>query len=142
VSPEEPTRPEDAQPGASTSYDRIADQYEAVRGGDARARPLAAALARWIEPGSSVLDVGAETGIVTAALESSKYEVCGIDLSRPMLARAAGLLRRRFTVPGLIDGFFASTDSTSQAWSRGQGDRSGPRYGPCFSAIPPCSFSP
>ena len=95
VSPQEAARSGDPQPAASTSYDRIADRYEAVRGGDARARPLAEALARWIEPGSSVVDVGAGTGIVTAALESSGYDVCGIDLSRAMLARAAGRLPGR-----------------------------------------------
>ena len=74
--------------GGSTSYGRIADCYEQVRGGDARAEALAAGLRPWV-PDGLVCDVGAGTGVVTERLRRPGVHLVGCDISPEMLARAA-----------------------------------------------------
>jgi ubiquinone/menaquinone biosynthesis C-methylase UbiE len=71
----------------SCNYDRIADQYEELRGGQRRAEIIASALEPMII-GRRVLDVGVGTGIIAAALERRGFTVFGIDISRSMLAKA------------------------------------------------------
>ena len=72
----------------STSYGRIADRYERVRGGDTRAEELADGLRPWI-PDGLVCDVGAGTGVVTDRLRRPGVEFVGCDISPEMIARAA-----------------------------------------------------
>ena len=72
---------------SSRNYDRIADRYEDLRGGDARAEAIAAALAPEL-CGHRVLDVGVGTGIVGAAFERRAYTVFGVDIAEAMLAKA------------------------------------------------------
>jgi SAM-dependent methyltransferase len=72
---------------SSRNYDRMADRYEELRGGETRAERIAAAL----EPelfGERILDVGVGTGIVAAAIERRGHTVFGVDISKAMLARA------------------------------------------------------
>jgi SAM-dependent methyltransferase len=68
----------------SRSFDRIADVYDATRGGEVRGAQVAADIAPWLTPGP-VLEVCIGTGLVAAALPSPCY---GVDLSAAMLARA------------------------------------------------------
>ena len=84
------------------SYDRIAAQYEQVRGGTARARQLAAAVAPWLAPASTVCDVGAGTGVVTELLCAAGMRVAAFDLSAQMLRRAWTRLPGRVAVADAV----------------------------------------
>jgi SAM-dependent methyltransferase len=86
----------------SVSYDRIAAQYEQVRGGMARARQLAAAVAPWLAPASTVCDVGAGTGVVTELLCAAGMRVAAFDLSAQMLRRAGTRLPGRVAVADAV----------------------------------------
>jgi SAM-dependent methyltransferase len=77
------------EPVSSTVFDRVADVYDVTRGGDARGREVAAQLVARLVPGAPVLDIGVGTGVVAAALLELGVAVAGIDLSLPMLERAA-----------------------------------------------------
>src|ERR1700676_5266883 len=81
---------------ASTSYERIAARYEKERGGDGRAKVIAAALVPWLNPGEPVLDVGAGTGIIAKTLVEDGIPVVGLDISPGMLSQAHDRL------PGLV----------------------------------------
>jgi len=81
----------------SLRFDRIADQYDATRGGAVHGAAVATALRPVLPPGR-VLEVGVGTGLVAAALREQGVDVVGIDLSRPMLARAAARIGWRVAV--------------------------------------------
>lgn len=83
-------------PGESIVFDRIADSYDDTRGGMERGRTTAAALHRMLPLGGPLLEVGVGTGLVAAALTELGRSPVGVDLSRPMLARA------RTRVPGRL----------------------------------------
>jgi SAM-dependent methyltransferase len=68
----------------SRSFDRVADVYDATRGGEARGAQVAADIAPWLAPGP-VLEVCVGTGLVAGALRRPCF---GVDLSAAMLARA------------------------------------------------------
>ncbi|MET8558562.1 methyltransferase domain-containing protein [Streptomyces sp. NPDC004959] len=76
------------------AFDRVADDYDRMRGGMERGRQSAAQLAGDLTAGP-VLEVGVGTGIVAAGLAELGHEVHGVDVSRPMLARAAQRLAGR-----------------------------------------------
>lgn len=78
----------------SLAFDRVADSYDATRGGVDRGRVVAGALAPLL-PTGRVLEIGVGTGVVAAALRAAGRDVVGIDLSRPMLEHAAGRLGPR-----------------------------------------------
>jgi SAM-dependent methyltransferase len=71
----------------SITFDHIADRYDATRGGEIRAAIVADAVAPWVEP--PVLEIGVGTGAIAAALQRHGPAVLGLDLSMPMLRRAA-----------------------------------------------------
>ena len=79
---------------SSCNYDRIADRYEEIRGGEARAEAIAAALLPFVH-GPTVLDVGVGTGIIATALERHGLSVRGVDISQSMLAKATPRLPGR-----------------------------------------------
>lgn len=81
----------------SRSYAPIADRYEQVRGGHARAGELAAGLLPWI-PAGLVIDVGAGTGIVAEHLRRAGVDLVACDLSPEMLRQASGRLPGRLHV--------------------------------------------
>lgn len=81
----------------STSYGRIADCYEQVRGGHTRAQELAAGLRQWV-PDGLVCDVGAGTGVVTDQLRRPGIELVGCDISPEMIAKAAARFPGRVQV--------------------------------------------
>jgi ubiquinone/menaquinone biosynthesis C-methylase UbiE len=71
------------------SFDDVADRYDETRGGEARGDDSAAELhARLPFPDRLVLEVGVGTGVVALGLRRRGCSVVGVDLSRPMLARA------------------------------------------------------
>lgn len=51
------------------------------------------------QPGEFLLDVGCGTGIFTGSVLSSGAQIIGLDISMPMLARAAGLFKRQQFAP-------------------------------------------
>src|SRR5881398_3000505 len=78
------------------SFDRIADRYEASRGGAERGALQAEALLPWLPASSGpVVEVGVGTGAVASGLRERGVDVIGVDLSVPMLERAAQRLRGR-----------------------------------------------
>lgn len=83
-----------AQREQSLAFDRVADSYDATRGGDDRGALVAEALAPWLPPGR-LLEIGVGTGVVAAGLRAVGREVVGVDLSRPMLTRARDRLGAR-----------------------------------------------
>lgn len=76
----------------SICFDRMADRYDATRGGDERARHLAAALTSHLSPGHTTLEVGVGTGAVAAALSGVGIAAVGVDLSPAMLVHARARL--------------------------------------------------
>lgn len=99
-------------------YDREAERYDETRGGQVRADAAAAALGVLMGPEvCHVLDVGAGTGIVSAAVATTqRRDVVALDASVGMLGQAADRLPGRrvcadatslpFT-DGAFDGAFA-----------------------------------
>jgi ubiquinone/menaquinone biosynthesis C-methylase UbiE len=70
-------------------FDDVADRYDETRGGEPRGDDAAAELHAWLPfPASPVLEVGVGTGVVALGLRRRGCRVVGVDLSRPMLARA------------------------------------------------------
>ena len=72
-------------------YDREAAQYDATRGGDARAEAAADAIQALLPAAGTarIADVGCGTGIVTVRLLRPGLPVAGIDRSARMAAVAA-----------------------------------------------------
>lgn len=83
--------------GDAVPFDRIADRYDATRGGVERGGRLAAGLAPWLRPGL-VVEVGAGTGAVALPLTELGHPVVGVDLSLPMLRGARARLGPRVAV--------------------------------------------
>jgi SAM-dependent methyltransferase len=72
----------------SLAFDRVAEVYDATRGGDERGARTVKDIVPWLVPGL-VLEVAVGTGIIAAALRDEGYDVVGVDLSAGMLAHAA-----------------------------------------------------
>lgn len=72
----------------SIAFDRVADKYDASRGGEERGLAAAAVLRPWLPASGAVLEVGVGTGLVAAALDGDGLDVVGVDISLPMLMRA------------------------------------------------------
>ena len=73
---------------SSLSFDRIADRYDATRGGEHRGRRTAASLAPLLDPVCPVVEVGIGTGVVALGLRELGFTVVGVDLSPAMAQRA------------------------------------------------------
>ena len=79
----------------AASYDSVTEQFDYFT--ERLTRPLAARMIELakISPGEKILDVGAGTGAVTLlAARTAAGEVCGIDLSPEMMAKAEEKARR------------------------------------------------
>jgi SAM-dependent methyltransferase len=85
----------------SISYSRLADRYEQLRGGNARAVSLTEAMRPWITDGV-VCDVGAGTGVVTEHLRRPGLELFACDLSFEMLSKASTRFPNRIHVADAI----------------------------------------
>jgi len=70
------------------SFDRVADEYDAVRGGEERGAHIAADLAPQLTRRGPVLEVGVGTGVVARALQGAGHRVLGVDIAAAMLHRA------------------------------------------------------
>lgn len=75
----------------SQSFDRVAANYDRMRGGDDRGRQSAAEVAPYLVPGL-VLEVGVGTGIVAGALRELGHPTFGVDIAEQMLIQARGRL--------------------------------------------------
>ena len=88
---------------ASTlAFDRLAPAYDAMVSGDTFRHQRAqthAALARWITPGSRVLEIGCGTGLDTLFLAGIGARVVACDPSEEMVSRT----RRRLDASGIGD---------------------------------------
>jgi len=58
----------------SLSFDRVADEYDATRGGEERGEHVAADLEPWLSGGGPVLEAGAGTGVVALAGPRSSFK--------------------------------------------------------------------
>lgn len=77
----------------ASRFDEIAPVYDETRGGEARGDEYAADIDRLLPPGSgTVLEIGVGTGVVSLGLRKRGRTVVGVDLSGPMLVRAAARL--------------------------------------------------
>ncbi|WP_019204140.1 class I SAM-dependent methyltransferase [Tsukamurella sp. 1534] len=70
-------------------YDDIASEYDATRGGVARAVEAAHAIDRLLPTRSTVLDLATGTGIVARELADLGHRTVGLDMSAGMLALAS-----------------------------------------------------
>jgi ubiquinone/menaquinone biosynthesis C-methylase UbiE len=79
-----------------STYDGVADRYDATRGGDARGTEFAAMIDARLPPGvDQILDIGVGTGTVASGLQALGRQVIGVDLSMGMLSWALRRLGRR-----------------------------------------------
>ncbi len=70
-----------------TTYDALSESYDAGRLG--YAGDLYNTLVEYgLAPSHKILDVGCGTGLASAPLVQNDYDVTGVDISEPMLARA------------------------------------------------------
>jgi ubiquinone/menaquinone biosynthesis C-methylase UbiE len=71
------------------SYDDVADQYDATRGGEGRGDDFASIIDARLPPaGGPILDIGIGTGVVALGLQKRDRTVVGVDLSMAMLCKA------------------------------------------------------
>jgi len=77
------------------SFDRVADVYDVTRGGGDRVARFADRLAALLPPNGIVLDIGAGTGMLTAAVTDRRGYVFGVDIAARMLALAGERLPGR-----------------------------------------------
>lgn len=82
-------------PERTAYYDAEAEVYDESRGGVQRARAAAEAVARLVSPPGRLVDVAGGTGIVTAELAATGFDVLVTDVSAGMLAVATGRLPGR-----------------------------------------------
>ncbi|GAB2750902.1 class I SAM-dependent methyltransferase [Nocardioides pakistanensis] len=85
-------------PERTAYYDAEAAVYDESRGGLHRARAAAEAITSLVPAPGRLLDVAGGTGIVSAELAASGFDVVVTDLSRGMLAVAASRLPERVCV--------------------------------------------
>ena len=72
----------------SISFDRIADRYDATRGGEERGVWVAADLEPHFVGRSLTLEIGVGTGVVARALRTRGRPVVGVDIAPAMLRHA------------------------------------------------------
>jgi SAM-dependent methyltransferase len=72
----------------SLSFDRVAEEYDATRGGEERGANIARAMAPLLRGPGRVLEVGVGTGVVALALRRAGRSVVGVDIAAGMLRRA------------------------------------------------------
>lgn len=100
-----------------TSFDQVADIYDATRGGERRGRSFADALAPWVL-GPRVVELGAGTGVIAAGLEAAGHRAVGVDLSEAMLRQALPRIGPRVAVADVdqLPMADASADSVVFVW--------------------------
>lgn len=76
-----------SEPGVR-KFDRVAEIYDATRGGEERGRYHARELSQLLRKGDLALEIGIGTGLVALALSEMGFNVVGIDISPLMLRHA------------------------------------------------------
>ena len=97
-----------------TSFDRVADIYDATRGGDRRGDHFADSLAPWIV-GPRVVELGIGTGVIANGLRARGIDVVGVDLSTAMMRRAVARIGERVAVAD-VDRLPFADDSVDTAY--------------------------
>jgi SAM-dependent methyltransferase len=69
----------------SVNFDRIADRYDATRGGTERGERSAAVISPYLPATGRVFEIGIGTGLVASAMNR---DVVGVDISRQMIGNA------------------------------------------------------
>jgi ubiquinone/menaquinone biosynthesis C-methylase UbiE len=72
----------------SLSFERIAERYDATRGGEDRGRRFARKLEPLFSRDEPVLEIGIGTGLIALGLRELGFRVVGVDLSEAMARRA------------------------------------------------------
>jgi SAM-dependent methyltransferase len=101
--------------GSTTSFDRVADSYDATRGGEERGRIFAADLDPAFVDGMAV-EIGIGTGVVAKGLAELGRYVVGIDIAPRMLAQARARIGSRVAVADALH-LPLSSDSVTNAYS-------------------------
>jgi SAM-dependent methyltransferase len=101
----------------SLDFDRVADRYDATRGGERRGQVMAGVLGPHIV-GTRVVEIGVGTGLVAVALQHHGFDVIGFDLSMPMISQAKARIGARVAVADAHDLPLAngSVDSLVVVW--------------------------
>jgi ubiquinone/menaquinone biosynthesis C-methylase UbiE len=74
-------------------FDQLAEHYDETRGGEGRGDEYAADIDGQLPAGEGpILEIGVGTGVVALGLRRRGRTVLGLDISRPMLARARSRL--------------------------------------------------
>ena len=97
-----------------TSFDRVADIYDATRGGERRGDRFADSLAAWIV-GPNVVELGIGTGVIANGLVRHGIEVVGVDLSDAMMRSAVDRVGPRVAVAD-VDRLPFADDSVDTAF--------------------------
>lgn len=82
----------------SKCFDRIAERYDATRGGEERGRRFAADLHPLFTGRGPVLEIGVGTGVVSKGLQELGRAVIGVDIGFEMAKRARERIGARVTV--------------------------------------------
>jgi ubiquinone/menaquinone biosynthesis C-methylase UbiE len=72
----------------SLSFERIAERYDATRGGTDRGEQIGGDLAALLDQARGVFEIGVGTGVISLALQRRGFAVLGVDISAGMLVRA------------------------------------------------------
>lgn len=80
------------------SFDRVADRYDAERGGEDRGRAFATDLDPLFAGGGPALEIGIGTGVIAKGLTEIGRSVVGIDIAPLMLTQARQRIGTRVAV--------------------------------------------
>lgn len=99
------------------NFDRVAEIYDATRGGERRGNAFAGSIAPWIV-GSCVVELGVGTGVIALGLRQHGIDPLGVDLSAGMLRAAHGRLGAKVALADVDELPFAdgSVDSVLLVW--------------------------
>lgn len=101
-------------PMPGTSFDRVAEIYDATRGGERRGEHFADSLAPWIV-GPRVVELGIGTGVIAKGLRARGIDVVGFDLSEAMMRAAVARIGDRVAAAD-VDRLPLADDSVDTAF--------------------------
>lgn len=104
-----------SRPGVR-KFDRVAEIYDATRGGEERGRYHANELSQLLRKEDLVLEIGIGTGLVALALSEIGFNVVGIDIAPLMLRRAWECIGSRVAVADALPLASGSTRQVYAVW--------------------------